>query len=326
MKIGKLDNQELRRLVLDRLPETDRFVTSGPAIGVDCSAIRFCDGQVILSTDPITGATTDVGKLAVYVACNDIATCGIRPTALLMTLLCPPQASAEDIREVIDQAAATAKKLNVNIIGGHTEVSDAVNRLVISATAIGFTYGNKIIQSNGGHAGDSLVMTKSAGLEGTAILAADQADFLKNNLQSDELSEARGLIDQISVIEEGSCGGDLSVHAMHDATEGGILGASWELAEASGTGCLIETEKIPVHPLTAKICKALNIDPLRLIASGSMIMATPDPEILIGELASKGIAGTVIGKLTESPNRLLLIDGQTTELIPPGSDELYKIT
>jgi hydrogenase expression/formation protein HypE len=325
LKIGKLDNNELRRLVLDRLPAPDRFVTAGPAVGVDCCAIRFGDGQVILSTDPITGATADIGRLAVHIACNDIAACGIRPTALLMVIIAPATATRDDICMVIDQAAAAARLLNVSIVGGHTEISDVVSRFLITCTALGFTYGNQVIMANGGQAGDMLVMTKTAGLEGTAILAADRSEKLAGILSESDLQEARGLIEQISVVEEGSCGGDQGVHAMHDATEGGILGACWELAEASGLGCEINAEQIPVHSLTARICSCLNLDPLRLIASGSLLIALPDPDRLLADLASKGIRGTVIGKLTENKAKRLLIRGETLELQPPGPDELYKI-
>jgi hydrogenase expression/formation protein HypE len=326
VKIGKLDNQELRRLVLDRLPAQNQFVTSGPAVGVDCSAIRFGDGQVILSTDPITGAAADIGRLAVLVACNDIAACGIRPSALLLTIIAPPQATADDIRTVIDQAAESARKINVSIVGGHTEVSDAVTRFVVSSTALGFTYGNHIILASGARPGDTLVMTKTAGLEGTAILASDQVKKLAGKLSEQELQEARSLLSQISVVEEGSSGGDLAVHAMHDATEGGILGACWELAEASGLGCVVEAAKIPVHPLTEKICTLLSIDPRRLVASGSMIMATDKPDDLLTTLATKGILATVIGKMTENKQKIADFGYETMELLPPGPDELYKIS
>lgn len=326
MKIGKLDNSDLQRLVLDRLPAAGQFVTSGPAVGVDCSAIRFGDGQVVLSTDPITGAAAGIGRLAVMVACNDIAACGIRPSALLLTIIAPPRSTSEEIRTVIDQAAAAAKRINVSIIGGHTEVSDAVTRFVLSSTAIGFTYGNRIIQASGGQPGDTLVMTKTAGLEGTAILAADKADRLQGIFTDKELLEAQNFLSQISVIEEGSCGGDLGVTAMHDATEGGILGACWELSEASGLGCEIDLASIPVHPLTVRLCAHLDIDPLRLVASGSMIIASPEPDKLITALASRGIRGTAIGRLTEKSVRIAFSGGESIELMPPGPDELYKIT
>jgi len=325
VKIGKLTNEDLRLLVLEHLPKPGSTVVSGPSVGLDCAAVRFGDGQVVISTDPITGAAKDIGWLAIHISCNDIAASGIRPSALLLAIIAPPQASREDIVQVIDQAAAAANQIGVSIIGGHTEVSDAVSRFVLTTTALGFTYGNRIIQASGGQAGDTLVMTKTAGLEGTAILAADQSQRLCGQLSDSELAAAGDLIRQISVVEEGSCGGNLGVHAMHDATEGGILGACWELAEASVLGCVIDPGLIPVHPLTARICSILNLDPLRLIASGSLIIATPHPDLLKSELAKRGISGTAIGRLTAEPARLLSFLGKYDELTPPGPDELYKI-
>ena len=325
MKIGKLNHEELQELVLDRLPKLAGNVASGPAVGLDCAAVRFGDGQVVLTCDPITGAAAEIGRLAVHVACNDIAACGIRPSILMMVIIAPPSCTAGDIRQVVDQAAKTAEKLNVSIVGGHTEVSDAVSRFVISTTALGFTYGAAIIQASGGQPGDSLLMTKSAGLEGSAVFAADQRDRLLRFLSAAEVDQAAAMIDSISVVNEGACGGDCNVHAMHDATEGGILGASWELAESSGLGCVILADTIPVHPLTARICAALAVDPLRLISSGSLIIATDQPDKLIQELDTKGIVCTRIGFLTKETARFLETDGKRIPLDPPGPDELYKI-
>jgi hydrogenase maturation factor len=325
VKIGKLSHEELSRLVLDRLPQPASTVLHGPGVGLDCAAVRFSDGHVVLTSDPITGAAADIGRLAIHVSCNDIAACGIRPSVLMMVLIAPPDCLADDIRRIVDQAAATARQLNVSIVGGHTEVSDAVSRFVMITTAIGFTYGNQIINAGGGRAGDTILMTKTAGIEGTAILAADQHKRLLQHFSQAELDEAADLIDSISVIEEGAIGGRLNVHAMHDATEGGILGACWELAEACGLGCVIRQDNIPLDPLTRRLCAALTIDPLRLIASGSLLIVTDRPEDVMTELARKGILCTEIGRLAEDRRRLIeLPDGNRLDLLPPGPDELYK--
>lgn len=325
MKIGKLSHEELQQLVLDRLPHQAGTVLHGPGIGLDCAAVRFSDGHVVLTSDPITGAAADIGRLAIHISCNDIAACGIRPSVLMMVLIAPPDCLADDIRRIVDQAAAAAQQLNVSIVGGHTEVSDAVSRFVMITTAIGFTYGDQIIQAGGGQAGDTLLMTKTAGLEGTAILARDQHKRLSPVFSQAELDEAAAMLDAISVIEEGTVGGGLNVHAMHDATEGGILGACWEVAEAGGLGCIVSPDIIPLEPLTRRICATLDIDPFRLIASGSLILATDRPDAVITELAHKGILCTAIGHLTADPRRLVrLPDGTTADLLPPGPDELYK--
>lgn len=325
MKIGKLSHEELQRLVLDRLPQPAGTVLHGPGVGLDCAAVRFSDGHVVLTSDPITGAAADIGRLAIHVSCNDIAACGIRPSVLMMVLIAPPDCLADDIRRIVDQAAATARRLNVSIVGGHTEVSDAVSRFVMITTAIGFTYGDKIINAGGGRAGDTILMTKTAGIEGTAILAADHRKRLLQQFTQAELDQAAALMDNISVVEEGTIGGRLNVHAMHDATEGGILGACWELAEACGLGCVIRPAAIPLESVTRKICKVLAIDPLRLISSGSLLIVTDRPDDVMTELARKGILCTAIGRLTESRQRLIeLAGGEQLDLQPPGPDELYK--
>jgi hydrogenase expression/formation protein HypE len=325
VKIGKLSHEELKKLVLDRLPEQPGTVLYGPGIGLDCASVRFSDGQVVVTSDPITGTNSGIGSLSVHVSCNDIAACGIRPSFLMMVLIVPPDGSEDDLKRIVDEASGAARKLNVTIIGGHTEVSDAVNRFVIVTTAIGFTYGDSLISAGNGRPGDTILMTKTAGIEGTAIMSLDQADRLSDVLTISEQAEARALVHQVSVIEEGTCGGRFNVHAMHDATEGGILGACWELAEASGLGCVIDQQAIPVLPVTRKICLALDLDPLRLISSGSMLIATDQPDSLIDKLREKDILCTVIGRLVEEKKRIIKTPTGIEELEEPGPDELYKI-
>ncbi len=325
MKIGKLDNAQLEEIVLKRLPALGSDIQSGPAVGIDCSVIETGYGQIALSTDPITGAAANIGQLAVHIACNDIAACGIRPTALLMTIIAPPDATEAELIDLVEQVSKAAASVNVSIIGGHTEISDAVNRFLISSTVLGLAKDQRVVLASGGQPGDAVVMTKTAGLEGTAILAVDAKEKLQGHLTREELLQAGQLIDQISVIEDGTVGQSAGVHAMHDATEGGILGAAWELAQASGLGCQIELNRIPIAPLTQSICDALGLEAGRLIASGSMIMATSDPDRLISELEKAGIRGTVIGRLTKNSQRELVLDDKTMELLPPAPDELYKI-
>ena len=326
MKIGKLSHEELQELVLSRLPKQSDTILQGPGIGLDCAAIRFNDGQVVLSADPITGASSDIGRLCVHIACNDIAACGVRPSVLMIVLIAPPDSTAAQIAQIIDQASETAQSLNVSIAGGHTEISESVNRFVMMATAIGFTYGDSIVKPGGGHPGDTILMTKTAGIEGTAIFARDQREKLLLQLNPDTVSAAASMIDSISVVEEGTLGRRMNVHAMHDATEGGILGACWEVAEACGSGCVIDCRQIPVDPVTRQICSVLSVDPYRLISSGSLILVTDEPDQLIAEMTKKGILCTMIGHLTEGKERLIRkADGLVT-LEPPGPDPLYKIT
>jgi hydrogenase expression/formation protein HypE len=137
MDIGKLPNSALRRLVIEKIKIKDKRVLSSAGVGTDCGILDFGETHCVVSSDPITGATENIGRLAIHVACNDIAACGVRPTAVLTTVLLPPEAPEAQLEQVIDDMLRAAEALNVSVIGGHTEVTDAVRRVVVSVTAIG---------------------------------------------------------------------------------------------------------------------------------------------------------------------------------------------
>ncbi|MCL2545248.1 MAG: AIR synthase family protein [Clostridia bacterium] len=323
MRTGKLTNLELQRIILSELGANRGDVVLGAGVGEDCAAIRFGEEACVLSTDPITAAGAKLGRLAVQVSVNDVAASGAEPLGVLLTVLAPPEATAEDIGAVVREAAREAAAQGVQIIGGHTEVTDAVRRMVLSATAVGRVKLEALVRTGGARPGDALVMTKQAGLEGTAILAQDAADRLRESLTEEELREARALCDSLSVLPEGRIAAHLEASAMHDATEGGVLGAAWEMAEASGLGLRLRLESIPVRPVTRKLCAALGIDPLRLIASGAMLIAHPDGEALCAALREGGVEAAVIGAFTAAPERALLHDGREEPLLPPEGDEIY---
>lgn len=326
MRVGKLSSEELESIVFRRLPKAGGDLLAGPGIGLDCAVLKSKGDRLVLTADPITGTTSEIGRLAVHVACNDIAASGLRPTAVLLVLLAPPDATPEQVAGVVEQAAAAAEEIGVAIVGGHTEVSDAVTRFVLTAAAVGQGRpGQPILSAAGARPGDSLVMTKSAALEGTAILAADRSNRLSDCLSEDDLREAGALVRRIGVVPEGVLAGQNGVTALHDATEGGILGAAWEMAAASGCGLLVEEGAIPVHPLTSRICRRLGLDPLRLISSGSLLAAVPNPASYLAALADAGIPAAVIGAFREGPRLLRRADGTLEALSPPGPDELFRI-
>jgi hydrogenase expression/formation protein HypE len=244
----------------------------------------------------------------------------------MLVIIAPTCATEEELINVIDQASDAARKLGVYIVGGHTEVSDSVNRFVLITTALGFTDNATVVKSSGAKVGDSILMTKYAGLEGTAILAADFGDRLSGLIKHEELEKAKSLIENISVVDEGVLCGSLKVNAMHDATEGGIMGGVWEMAEAGEVGCSIDLAKIPILPETKAICNAFELDPYKLISSGCMLISTERAEEVIETLKANNIFCTEIGKIVEKNRTYNDLNGQINELSAPQADELYKIT
>ncbi|WP_372997487.1 AIR synthase related protein, partial [Lutispora sp.] len=208
MKEGKIPPELLKSLVFNNIKVKREEVILRPEIGEDCAAIDFGSYACVLSTDPITGASEGAGTLAIHISCNDVATSGVRPVGIMVTVLAPPSATEDDIRKVMEEAGEAAAALGVEIIGGHTEITSAVNRIVISTTALGKVQKERIVRSSGAQTGDDVIMTKWAGLEGTAIIAADREKELAGRLSPEEIKTAKAFIKHISVVEEGAAAGE----------------------------------------------------------------------------------------------------------------------
>ena len=222
-----------------------------------------------------------------------------------------------------------AEAAEVEIVGGHTEVTPAVNQPVIVSTAFGRAVSDTSQSAADMEPGDCILMTKHAGLEGTGILAGDFAKELSEILTEEELAEAGRFLDDVSVVKEGVVAGKLGTHGMHDVTEGGILGAVWEMCHIADLGAELVEAQIPVHPVTEKVAAHFGINPLRLISSGCMLIMAPaeTADELMEAVSDAGISVSCIGQVTEKKEGLHMVtkNRQRTEITPPAPDELYKV-
>lgn len=324
MEEGKLNFDDLREMIQNSRKVKREEVIIRNDVGEDCSVIDFGECEGIFSTDPITGAAENIGKLAVHINCNDIASSGGEPVALLVTILAPTTSSIDEIKNIMDEISEEASKINVEIIGGHTEVTSAVNKMIVSITAIGKSPRGTSISTAGAKEGEDIIVTKDIALEGTAILANDYEERAKRVLDEEELIEAKELVKYISVLKEGEIASKYNVSSMHDITEGGLLGALFEVAMAADKGFTIYEDKIPLLDVTKKLVKEFSIDPLRLISSGSMLIISSEGEKVVSALEKEGIKGTIIGKLTKNKG-ILISDGVELEVEEPKRDELFNI-
>ncbi|MBR3487421.1 MAG: AIR synthase family protein [Clostridia bacterium] len=323
MRVGKLSNEQLDKLILSKLRHTRSEVVCAPSVGVDCTAVELKNGLAVLSCDPITAAETGVGRLTVNVSCNDAAASGAEPIGLMITLLLPPSVTEDEIGAVMDEIAEAAAAANVDIIGGHTEITPAVNRIVTCATVIASPVTPEFITPKGMRDGDAIIMTKHAGLEGAMILA-DKLPKTSRLLSRAEREEVRGFADETSVVREGLIAAKHGAHAMHDVTEGGIMGALWEMSTASGVGVRFDLEAIPVRPVVKKLCAHYGIDVYKLISSGSMLIASPSGVELAQLLETYGIPAAVIGYADGNLAGGECVDITGMRLDPPEADEIYK--
>lgn len=324
LNAGKVPPDILKKSVYPYIGKLREEVLVHSAFGEDSSIIDFGDKVAVLSTDPITGADIHSGPLAVYVSCNDIAACGAKPVGILITLLLPIGSEEELLKELMKGVHETASKIGIEVLGGHSEITSSVVKPVISATAIGFADKDKFVTSSGAKPGDDIIVTKFLGLEGSAILASDFEEFLKGKISDKTIKTAQGFIDKISVIDEGIIAAEIGVSAMHDITEGGLLGASFEVAEASGVGVDIYQDALPILPETREICQAFDINPLGLISSGSMLICTPKGDEVVKALKSHDIPAAIIGKVTSGGKYLVTPSGKHP-IIPLKRDELIRV-
>lgn len=325
MEIGKLPNDLLEKIVLKNIKNKRKEVLARSGIGNDTAILDFKGDLFVISTDPITGATKDVGSLAVHISCNDVATAGAKPVGVLLTILAPPYTTEEDIENIMRDAGKASKEIDVEIVGGHTEITDAVNRVVVNTTVIGRQSKENLPKLSEIKVGDKLLITKYIGIEGTSILAKELEEELIGKLGKDKIQIAKDMGNMISVVKEGQISGDIGVKYMHDITEGGVYGAIWESSKAIGKGIRIWKNSIPVKDITREIGELLNIDIYRLISSGSMLIIGEEEKISkIQERLNKcNINSKIIGEVIED-GLILEENGKKYKIDPPGSDELYK--
>ncbi len=326
--LGKLPPRVLEEVVFRRLGVRDERVIVGPKIGEDAAIIDFGDRVLVVHSDPITGAVENIGWLAVNVSSNDVAVRGARPRWISLVILLPEGASIELLDEITEQVDRAARELGISIVCGHTEVTPGLNRPIVISTAMGEAPKDKYVTSSGARVGDKIILTKGAAIEGTAIFAHEFESFLKRYLPIEVIERAKEYIKYLSVLRDAMVAIEVGgVTAMHDPTEGGVLGGLQELAMASRRGFRIYENRVIVNEETGMICELLKVDPLKTISSGSLIItanASKASEI-VERLKSEGIRASIIGEITDDGMVLVRSDGSAVEVKKPIQDELWRI-
>jgi hydrogenase expression/formation protein HypE len=298
-------------------------------VGFDAAIINAGGKSIVVSVDPVTGALERIGWLAVNVNANDVATFGVEPTFFLSCILLPEKVESGIIETISVQMDRAAKALEMAIVGGHCETTPGLASPIVVGCAMGIANRGKYVVSGGAKAGDKIVLTKSVGIEGTAILASDRKQQLVKVLGPETLRRAEKFYERISVVKDAIIAFRTgAVHAMHDPTEGGLAGGVHEMADAANLGVRILEEKIHIEPETAKICDFFRIDPFQLIASGSLLIAVEgdSADKVLKALDRNSVKASVIGEFVLSPKQRLIThrNGKVEILARPVTDHLWQ--
>jgi len=332
LPIGKIDPRLLEKIVFNYLGSERKEVLIGPRVGVDAALLQINNTKIVFKSDPIVGASHRIGKLAINVVSNDIACMGAKPIAVTLVILLPENSNTNTIEQIMKEADAAAKNIGIAIVGGHTEIAAGLKNRppIVIASAIGIPVSDSIISASNASSGDYILMTKTAGLEGTAIIAETMQDKLSKILDQKTIKQAQSMINNTSILKEALALAERNlVNAMHDPTDGGVLEGLYEMSKASGIGLIVYEDKIPIAPETKIISEHLKIDPIKLISSG-VLLAAIRPEKLseaIRILNNLGVETAIIGQFTKQNDPVTIIkkDGRAIHITEPVIDELWKL-
>lgn len=332
LPVGKLDMSLLSGL-LAKYTTHDERVAIGAQVGEDAAVVDFGDRYMVTKTNPITFATNEIGWYVVHVCVNNMVVRGVRPRWMLNCILLPEgKTTPEMVEELFRQIYEASSRVGVAVIGGHTEVTHGLERPIIAGHLIGEISKDALVTTSGAQVGDTVLITKALGVEGTAIIASELDDTLKEKgFSNDFIRRSQKFLYEpgISVYTDALTAADTGyVHSMTDATEGGLATALHEMAAAAEVGLIIDADHIPILPETEQLCAEFGIDPLGLIASGMMIMTAPPDKVdeLTSIMEAAGVQCAAIGTVTErAAGCRLSKGGRIVDLPYYAVDELTKV-
>ncbi len=329
---GKLPATHLEKL-LTGYHLADPRVVLGGSVGEDAAVIDMGDRYLVAKTDPITFATDEIGWYAVNINANDIVCTGAIPRWFLATVLLPEKTTTPTlVDDIFRQITTACAALNISLVGGHTEITFGLDRPIVVGQMLGEVEKSALVRTGGAQIGDTLLLTKSIAIEGLSLIAREKPAALRELFSAVEIATLTNLLHtpgisvQTDALTATGVGG---VHAMHDPTEGGIATGLHELAHAAGVGLEIFADRLPLHPHCEKICAALNLNPLGLIASGSLLLAVDAVRAteIIAALAATGVRATAIGTVRPVSAGIILHhpDGYREPLPIFPRDEITKL-
>ncbi|AFK23034.1 AIR synthase family protein [Pyrococcus sp. ST04] len=324
MLAGKVPPEVLKDIVFKGLKGGHKVII-GPGVGIDAAAIDFGDYVLVASTDPITGAEERIGYYAVHVNANDVATFGAVPRWFLVTILLPEGADVDLVKSIMDEIKELTEKMDIAVIGGHTEVTPGLRKPIVVGTMLGEVEKENLVIPRP-RPGNAIILTKGAGIEGTSIIAHEREDELVSVFGRSFVERAKAYIEEISVVKEALIAREFAT-AMHDPTEGGVANGLHEMADIGGLGFRIFSNKIIVREETKKICAFYDLDPLALISSGALLISVPrdHAKVLVERLLAHGISASIIGEFLAEKKRVIIENGIERPLRRPESDELWKV-
>lgn len=325
MRQGKISENVLKRSVLKKIKTHRKEVVSGAGIGKDCAILAFGEEETALSVTPVTAPVTELSSYAIPMALNNVAVAGAEPVGVMLSILLPEETEEAEFQQIMEQAEDVCHTWNVEILGGHTEVTPAVAKPIMTVTGVGKKEAARAGYPQGIKANQDIVVSKWIGLEGTARLAKEHKEELCSKYPARMIEEAARYDKYLSVIPEAATAMKSGVCGMHDVSRGGIFGALWEMASGAGVGLEVDLKKLPIKQETVEICEFFELNPYELLSGGCLIMVTEDGNGLVAALAREEIPAVIVGRTTDSNDRILYNEDEKRYLDMPKTDQIYNV-
>ena len=335
--IGKVSSEIFDEIILPRLGRIRPEILVGPRHGVDVGVVDLGNGQVMVTTtDPIFVVPPygweRSGWFAVHILASDAATSGIRPQYITMDLNLPPSMSRESFEALWAAMHGECDKIGMAILSGHTGRYEGCGYPMIGgATVIGIGPKDRYVTPEMARPGDVVVITKGAAIEAAGLFAVTFPRRVADRYGAAAAREAEEIFWQMSVVEDALTAVEAGVRengvtAMHDATECGVWGGLFEVAQASGVGMTIDKDKIIVQDAVRNVCDLFGIDPYSSISEGTLIIICRPHKAkeVVRRLGDKGIPATVVGEIVESMQGLRVFEkGSAHDLTHPKVDPFW---
>lgn len=326
MKTGKVPVNILKRSIINEIKQKNKEVFKGAGVGADYALLRLKALEDIVVTTNIYEASNSLSAaLAVYKAGNNMACSGAVLIAVTVSMTLPVEFQESELKAYMKAMDDAAEKLQVEIAGGDTQISENVQVPILTVTGIGRVSAENSMEERKVCAGQELVVSKWIGMEGALLIVNAKEEELQNRYPYAMLDRVMAMEHEMTVLLEAATAVKSEVSAMHDLSEGGILGGLWEFAGKHGVGLEIDIKKIPVKQEVIEICEYFELNPYALRSGGSLLMAVNNGSNLVWELNKLGIEASVIGRITDGNDRIIRNQEETRYLDLPQADEIYKM-
>lgn len=326
MKIGNVSQTVIRRSILKQLKTKREETIIEPSVEEMCSGILIPDGyQAVFTNVTLYGDEKDIAMFGLAQVLNDLYTRGASPVGANLSILLPPYAYESRLKAMVEFAEQTAEKQHIQILNVKAQVSPVITKAVVTVVGIGTVKAGELLQSSMGKANQDIVMTKWIGLDGMLRIVREKGEELSKRFVPSFMAQINALEENLFADKELKIAKEYGVSAMHQITDGGILAALWNMAEASKVGVEVDLKKIAVKQETIEICEYFQLNPYQMTSTGSVLLMTDNGKELVDLLLRNGVRAEVIGRSTADRERVILNQDEKRYIDRPSQDELLKI-